>query len=213
MSRQNSHLHIWHAMSHAQSLLFLCWTSSAHSTRISNPTSLLFPSHGDDHCDDPRHKATFGQLAESNAPAGYEPNDLTEMNNTEVTPMFFHRPSMTSTYDSAESIAYPPPESDVDDKHTRNTLASPLYLHEREARADRPRVYHSLRENSVSSSSHSRESAAKLAAVFSHKRKSSQESGVHSDRDCIHLAHRAVQGENGALTRLSESEKGHEIIS
>ena len=65
MSRQNNHLHICHAMSHAQSLLLPCLTSSAHSTRTPHPTSLLFPSHEDDHCDDPGHGATFGQLAES----------------------------------------------------------------------------------------------------------------------------------------------------
>ena len=60
------------------------------------------------------------------------------------------------------------------------------------------------RENSVSSSSHFRASAGGHAAVFSHKRKSSQES--HSDRKGISLAHRAVRGENQALSRLSESE-------
>ena len=41
----------------------------------------------------------------------FEPNDLTEMNNTQVTPMIFHRPSMTATYDSAERVATLPPES------------------------------------------------------------------------------------------------------
>ena len=66
MSRPNNHHRIWHSMSHAQSLLFLCLTSSAHSTRTPKPTSLMFPSHGDDHCDDPRHGATFGQLVQSN---------------------------------------------------------------------------------------------------------------------------------------------------
>ena len=55
-------------MSHAQSSLFFCLTSSAHATRTPNPTSSLFPSHGDDHCDKPRHGATLGQLAESNLP-------------------------------------------------------------------------------------------------------------------------------------------------
>ena len=40
--------------------------------------------------------------------------------------------------------------------------------------------------------------------MFSHERKSSQES--HSDREGISLAHRAVRGENEALSRLSESE-------
>ena len=191
-------------MSHAQPLLFPYLISSAHSTRTPTPTSLLFPSHEDDHCDDPRHGATYGQLAESNVPTGYQPNDLTELDNIEVTPIFFHRPSVTSTHDSAESIAAPPPEPDLDDEQIQNMLASPLYLQEREASADRSRVYHSVRENSVSSLSRFRASAERPAAVFSHKRKSSQES--HSDRDGIPLAHRAVQGENEALSRLSESE-------
>ena len=51
-------------MSHAQSLLFPpCLTSSAHSTRTSNPTPSLSFSHGDDHCDDPQNVAAFGPLA------------------------------------------------------------------------------------------------------------------------------------------------------
>ena len=87
-----------------------CWFDGLLLTS----TSLLFPSHGDDHCDDPRRGATFGR-------------------NTEVTPIFFHRPCATSTYDSAEN--------DI-----RDMLASPLYLQEREAFADQPRVYHSHRK-------------------------------------------------------------------
>ena len=65
----------------------------------------LFLSH-DDHCDDPHYVATFGPLAEPQIPAGYEPNDLIEVNNTEVTPIFFHRPSVTSTSDSV-SLSLP----------------------------------------------------------------------------------------------------------
>ena len=130
-------------------------------------------------------------------PTVYDPNNLIEDNSIEIKPMFFHKPSMTSTYDSPESIATPPLESDLDDDQIRNMLASPLYLQEREASGDRSRV-------SVSSSSHFRESAGRPADVFSHKRKSSQES--HSDREGIPLAHRAVRGENEALSRLSESE-------
>ena len=99
---------------------------------------------------------------------------------------------MTSTYDSAESIATPPPESDLDDDQIRKMLALPLYLHEREASADRSRVYHSFRQNSVSSSSHFRESAGKLAAVFSHKKKSSRD--TFTDRDGIASGHQPVQG-------------------
>ena len=104
----------------------------------------------------------------------------------------------------------PPPESDVDGEQKRDMLASPLYLQEREASADPPRVYHSCRENSVSSSSRFRPSAERPAAVFSHRRQSSQES--HSDRDGIPLALRAAQGQNEALSRLSESENDTRLI-
>ena len=76
-------------------------------------------------------------------------------------------------------------EPDLDDEQMRNLLASPLYLQEREASADRSRVYHSFRENSMSSSSHFRESAGNPAAVFSHKRKSSPE--TLSDREGVSL--------------------------
>ena len=60
--------------------------------------------------------------------------------------------SIASTCDSAESIATPHPESDLDDGQIRALLASPLYMQEREASADRSQVYHSVRENLVSSS-------------------------------------------------------------
>ena len=55
----------------------------------------------------------------------------------QVGPLFFHRPSMTSTYDSAaESIATFPPESDLNDEQIRTMQASPLYSQEREASTD-----------------------------------------------------------------------------
>ena len=44
---------------------------------------------------------------------------------------------MTPTCDSAESVATLPPESDLDDEQILNQMASPLYLQEREASADR----------------------------------------------------------------------------
>ena len=166
----------------------------------SNPTfySTDFP------CADPSNES-FGPMAETHSPTGYETNDLTEMNNTEFTPIFFHRSCVTSTYDSAESVATIPPESDLDDKQIRDMLASPLYLQEREKEVQTNREFMTLTEKAMSSSSRFRASAVKLAAMFSHKRKSSQES--HSDRDGTPLAHRAGQGENEALSRLSESEK------
>ena len=123
----------------------------------------------------------------------------------EVKPMFFHKPSMTSTYCTCESIATSSPESDLDDDQIRNMLASPLYLQKRQASADRSRVYHFFQENSVSSSSRFRESAGKLAAVFSHKRKSSQD--TFSDRDCISSGLQTVQGKGESVFRFSDPEE------
>ena len=51
-------------------------------------------------------ECVFRPLAETHPPTGYEPKDLSEEDNSIlVKPMFFHRPSKTSTFDSAESIA------------------------------------------------------------------------------------------------------------
>ena len=78
----------------------------------------------------------------------------------QVKPLLIHNWSMTSTYDSAESIATSPPESDLDNKQ-RIILTSPLYLQGRIINTDRSRVYHFLSENPVSNSSHFRESTGK----------------------------------------------------
>ena len=164
---------------------------------------LTTSSHADYTCADPSN-SSFGPLPETTSPTGYELNNRVEDNSMVIKLMFFHKPSMTSTYDTSESIATRPPESDLDDDPIQNMLASPLYFFEREASADRSLVYHSFRQNSLSSSSRFRASAERPAAVFSHERKSSQES--HSDRDGIPLAHGAVQGENEASSRPSESE-------
>ena len=54
---------------------------------------------------------SFGPLAETHSPTVYDPTDLTEEDTSIlVKPMFIHKPSMTSTYDSAESIATHPLE-------------------------------------------------------------------------------------------------------
>ena len=141
-------------MSHAQTLLFKSYTynemSHAQTLLFKSYTyTPIFPSHMEmTIATIHKHAATFGSLSEPQLLTGYERNDLTHMNNIEVKPMFFHRPSVTSTCVSAERIAIPPPESGLDDEQVRNMLASPLYLHEREASADadRPRVSHSFRE-------------------------------------------------------------------
>ena len=81
----------------------------------------------------------------------------------------FHRPSVASTYDSAESIVTPLPESDLDDEQLRGLLASTLYLREREASAERSQVDHCERENWMSSSPQDPTRTGKLVAVFKQK--------------------------------------------
>ena len=114
----------------------------------------------------------MGYLAEPTTFTGHEPKhlaegrDLAEHEELRVKPSFFQRPSITSTYDSAESIGTPPPESDLDDEQIRALLFSPRYLHEREANADRSQVYHSVEENLMSGSSQDSKSTVTPVAVF-----------------------------------------------
>ena len=81
-------------------------------------------------------------FTEDNQLAEYQ--DLAEHEDLRAKPLFFHRPSIASTYDSAESVVTPLPDSDFDDEQLR-LLASPLYLQERRASAERSQVYHSER--------------------------------------------------------------------
>ena len=143
-------------------------------------------------------------MAEPQLPTGYEPNDLNEMNNTEVTPVFFHRPSMTSTYDSAGSIATPPLESDFDVEQLRDMLASPLYLQDRKLSADRSRVYHScIQKLSVMFISRPSKCGETCSCVLTPKEVESRNTlGWRR----FSLAHRAVRGENEALSSFSEAE-------
>ena len=73
-----------------------------------------------------------------------------EQEDFDVNHLLFHRPSAASTKDSAESIATPPPDTDLDDEQIRALLASPLHLQEREGNAGRSQVYHSERESLMS---------------------------------------------------------------
>ena len=64
------------------------------------------------------------------------------------------QPLLSSTHDSIESLATPQ-EADLDDEQIRALLASPRYLPERDASAERSQIYHSEREGLMSSSSQS----------------------------------------------------------
>ena len=109
--------------------------------------------------------------------------------NSRVKPLFFHRQSVASTCDSAGGIATPPPE-DLDDEQNRALLASPLYMQEREAHADRTQVYRSVRENLMSSSSQDPKSTERPVALYSSKNRLNQE--TFSDRGDFSSEHHQV---------------------
>ena len=134
---------------------------------------------------------------------GYEPKDLAENDNPCVKLLFFHRHRVKLRLTiTAESIATPPPESNLDDEQIRALLASPLYLWERNKCGP---ITHSVRENLVSSSSQVPKSTGKPVALFSSKRKSSQE--TFSDREEFSSEHQQVLGNNEPLFRFSIPEK------
>ena len=83
-----------------------------------------------------------------------------------VKTLSYNQSFLSSTQDSAESITTPQ-EADFDDEQLRALLASPLYMQEREASAERSQGYHSERESLMSSSSQDLTSTGKLVAVFS----------------------------------------------
>ena len=59
---------------------------------------------------------------------------------------FFQGPNVKTVYILGDNDAKYP-DAEIDDEHTRNSLASPLYLKEREASASLLQVYHSQRES------------------------------------------------------------------
>ena len=122
---ENICLHTLRSVSHSTPFLMippslsssslLTCTAIRPSTRPSTGPLQISSSDEIYHCDDPIN-VSCGSLADLHSPTGYEPKDLSEEDNpVEVKPLFFHKPSMNSTYDSAESIATHPSESDLDE--------------------------------------------------------------------------------------------------
>ena len=131
-------------------------------------------------CEDRRPQLS-GALTEQPHFTGYEPKQLaedrnykhftgdglfTEHEDLRVKPLSFHQSIIPSTYDSAECIVTLP-ESNLDDEQLRALLASPLHQQVRDGSAERSQVYHSERENLMSSSSQDPTSTGKPVAVFS----------------------------------------------
>ena len=155
------------------------------------PSSLVLNPFFSEHkpCGDLRPQLS-GTLAEPRPVIGYEPKQLaenkdhrhftedkqlTEHEDFRVKRLSFHQSTTASTYDPAESIATPLPESDLDDEQLRALLASPLYSQEREPSAERSQVYHSEHENLMSSSSQDPTSTGKSVALLSSQNRLNQE--------------------------------------
>ena len=79
------------------------FTLHPHSS-LSFGTTYLVHAREINPCHDPQ-QVSVGCLADVPPTTGYEPKDLAENDDLCVKPSFFHRPSVTSTSDSAESIA------------------------------------------------------------------------------------------------------------
>ena len=138
-----------------------CTRTPSYPSARATSTSPSFHSGEINPCHDPQ-QASVGYVADVRTCTGYEPKDLAENDDLCVKPLFFHRPCISWTYDSAENIATPPPESDLDDEQIRALLASRLYLKgEKQVRTEK--------ENLVSSSSEVPKSSEKPVPLFSSK--------------------------------------------
>ena len=115
-----------------------------------------------------------------------------------------------SYHSAAESIATLSPGSDLDDEQIRALLASPLYLQERDASADRSQAYHSVRENLVSSSSQVPKSTEKRVGLFSSNRKSSPE--TFSDSEDSSSEHQQCSRKQRAYILILSSERSNKNI-
>ena len=150
---------------------------------------------------EPKHLAENKYLTEDKHFA--EEKDLAEHEDLRVKPFFFHRPSIASTYDSAQSIATLPPESDL----TMSKFELCWIHHctcKRESNADRSQVDHSVRENLMSNSSQDPKSTGRPLRCFSSENWLNQE--TFSDREDLSSEHQQVLGNNEPLFRFSHPE-------
>ena len=138
-------------------------------------------------CADPRERGGDGKT-DPEPLTGYEPNRIVD--NQIIT----EQEDITCTEDSPTTshcclllkiLLKALLEADLDDEHIRALLASPRYLLEREASAERPHVYHSERGGLMSSSSQGLNfmGAGEPFALFSHERRLSQDAFSERERE------------------------------
>ena len=198
------HLHVSSTLSECRPQTFIFHPRRAMSYTLQNltlrtgtpPSPVLQPvsQHSELPCGDQRSQQR-GALMETPPLAGYGLNRIAEdrdsrrfagdgqftgLQDLRVRPLSFHQSIIASTYESAESSATHP-EADLDDEQLRVLLASPLYLQERGASAERLHVCRCERENSMSSSSQDPTSTGKPVAVRSSQKRLNQD--TFSDRD------------------------------
>ena len=104
-----------------------------------------------------------------------EDNQITEIEG-HVKTLSYNQSSLSATQDLIESTATPQ-EADLDDEQIGALLASPRYLPEREASAERSQVCHSEREKLMSTLSQGLNliGTGRPVALFSHHRRLSQD--------------------------------------
>ena len=136
-----------------------------------------------------------------------EDDQITELEDR-VKSLSHNQSFLPLTHDSAESIATPP-DSDFDDEQIRALLASPRYLPEREASAERSQVSNSEREGLMSSSSQSLNfiGTGEHVALFSHQ------SGLNQDAFSEREQPVDVLGSNESMIRFSDPVTCCEISS
>ena len=166
------------------------------------PTSTSLTSHSSEinPCHDPQ-QASISCMADVRTITGYEPKDLAEKDDLCVKPLFFHRPRITWTSDSAGSIA-----TSFLNRIWMMSKFVLCWLHHfffsgETSKCGPITCYHSERENLVSSSSQVPKSTRKPVALFPRKRKSCQES--LSDTEDFSSEHQQVQGNNDPPFRFS----------
>ena len=174
-------------------------TSSPSTSPVlssSSPNPDLLSTYPIIHCEDPRKDGTSTEYPSS---TGYEPkridlnrilvkpqnqinDDLDDIEEIGVKKLSYSQ----SVYDSAESIATPP-DSGLEDEQLRKTLASPLYIREREENEGQARAHHSERESLMVQSSRNPQVSGKPDAECVQKREANalRTQAKHSKRESL----------------------------